>query len=290
MDLTTFFLNVIYGFTFGSTLILIAAGVSLIFGVMGVLNFAHGGICMLGAYMGLSLLWATGNFWLALVGAPIAVMILGFGVEFFLIRPLYGLNPLYQLFLTFGLSLVLSNVVMAIWGGDAYSLDLPRILDGSITFLGMGYPVFRIFSLIFSAFLALALWLFITRSKWGLILRAGIHSTELVGAFGINISWVYTVVFSLGAGLAAISGVIIGAMREVNPEMDGDLMLGALIVCVIGGLGSFRGAVLGSLIIGMGDAFGPYLDFYVPGFATVSVYLVMVVILLLRPGGLVKEV
>jgi branched-subunit amino acid ABC-type transport system permease component len=111
-----------------------------------------------------------------------------------------------------------------------------------------------------------------------------------VSAFGINISWVYTVVFSVGTGLAAISGVIIGAMREVNPEMDGDLMLGALIVCVIGGLGSFRGAVLGSLIMGMVDAFGPYLDFYVPGFATVSVYLVMVIILLLRPEGLVKEV
>ena len=275
--------NLLYGLTIASALILISSGLSLIFGVVGVVNFSHGSFCMLGAYVGYSLVMATGSFWAALVGAPLVVTAGAVLMERFTLRPLYGLNPLYQLFLTFALSLVFSNLVLMLWGGDTVSIPTPAYLRGFVSILGIAYPTFRLFVLVFSACLAAALWLFIERSVWGAVLRAGLHNMEMVEAFGINTRALVTAVFALGAGLAAVAGVVMGAMRNVNPEMDLDLITSALIVVVIGGLGSLWGALLGALILGQLTVFGIVLF---PELDLVLVYLLLMAVLIVRPWGL----
>ena len=286
MDLSLLLTNLLYGVTIGSALILIASGLSLTFGVMGVLNFAHGGLCMLGAYFGYTLVQISGNFWLALLLAPLIVAGLGILMESFTIRPLYGLNPLYQLLLTVGLAMIIANAVLLKWGGDQLSITLPPYFKGYFHFFGIDYPRFRLFVLLFSAAIALTLWIIIRRSRWGIVIRAGMHDLETVNTFGINIYRVFTVVFAFGAGLAALAGVIIGSMRAINPEMDFELLTSALLVVVIGGMGSFRGAVVGSLLLGITDAFGAQ---FFTGAAKFSVWFLMVVILLFRPEGLIKE-
>lgn len=286
MDLSLVLANLLYGVTIGSALILIASGLSLTFGVMGVLNFAHGGLCMLGAYFGYTLIQVTGNFWLALFIAPLLVAGVGILMESFTIRPLYGLNPLYQLLLTVGLSMIIANAVLLTWGGDQRSIVLPAYFRGYVQFFGLDYPRFRLFVLLFSASLALLLWITLKRTKWGMVIRAGMHDLETVNAFGINIFRVFTSVFAIGAALAAVAGVIIGAMRALNPEMDFELLTSALLVIVIGGMGSFRGAVVGSLLLGVTDAFGAQ---FFTGVAKFTVWALMVLVLLFRPEGLLKE-
>ncbi|MGQ9653108.1 MAG: branched-chain amino acid ABC transporter permease [Thermodesulfobacteriota bacterium] len=287
MSFEVFMTNLLYGLTIGSALILIASSLSLIFGVMGVVNFAHGSLAMLGAYLAYTLILLKFNFWLALIVSPLIVGVLGLAIEAFTLRPLYAKNPLLQFFLTYGMAMIIANVVLYAWGGDALGIDKPSSLRGPINILGVYYPKFRSFVFIFSAALAVGLWLFLTKTTWGIILRAGIHNRELVEAFGINMSMVFTLVFALGSALAAVAGVILGAMRNLNPVMDLDLVIGGLIAVVIGGLGSFRGAVLGALILGLSESFGAQL---MPGFSKFTVYIVMVGILLWRPEGLVKGV
>jgi branched-subunit amino acid ABC-type transport system permease component len=286
LDIFLLLTNLLYGVTIGSALILIASGLSLTFGVMGVLNFAHGGLCMLGAYFGYTLVQATGNFWLAMILAPLIVAAIGMLMESFTIRPLYGLNPLYQLLLTVGLAMIIANAVLLIWGGDQRSIILPDYFKGYINFFGVFYPRFRLFVLLFSTAVAVVLWVTIRRSRWGIVIRAGMHDLETVSAFGINIFRVFSFVFAIGAGLAALAGVIIGSMRAINPEMDFELLTSALLVVVIGGMGSFRGAVVGSLLLGITEAFGAQ---FFTGAAKFSVWVLMVVVLLFRPEGLLKE-
>jgi branched-subunit amino acid ABC-type transport system permease component len=286
LGLSLLLTNLLYGITIGSALILIASGLSLTFGVMGVLNFAHGGLCMLGAYFGYTLVQVTGNFWLSLILAPLLVAGIGALMEAFTIRPLYGLHPLYQLLLTVGLAMVIANTVLLAWGGDQLSIKLPAYFKGYIHFLGLDYPRFRLFVLFFSAAVAAVLWITLKRTKWGIVIRAGMHDLEMVNAFGINIYRVFTIVFAFGAGLAALAGVIIGAMRAINPEMDFELLTSALLVIVIGGMGSFRGAVVGSLLLGVTDAFGAQ---FFTGIAKFTVWALMVLVLLFRPEGLLKE-
>jgi branched-chain amino acid transport system permease protein len=286
LDLSLLLTNLLYGVTIGSALILIASGLSLTFGVMGVLNFAHGSLCMLGAYFGYTLVQVSGNFWVAMILAPLIVAGIGILMESFTLRPLYGLNPLYQLLLTVGLAMIIANAVLLIWGGDQLSIDLPGYFKGYFNIFGIYYPRFRLFVLLFSAAVSLVLWITIRRSKWGIVVRAGMYDLETVNAFGINIYRVFTIVFAFGAGLAALAGVIIGSMRAINPEMDFELLTSALLVVVIGGMGSFRGAVVGSLLLGITDAFGAQ---FFTGMAKFSVWVLMVVVLLFRPEGLFKE-
>jgi len=286
MDLSLLLTNLLYGVTIGSALILIASGLSLTFGVMGVLNFAHGGLCMLGAYFGYTLVQVSGNFWLSLILAPLLVAGIGYLMEAFTIRPLYGLNPLYQLLLTVGLAMVIANAVLLVWGGDQLAINLPPYFKGYVHFLGLDYPRFRLFVLIFSAAIAAFMWVTISRTKWGIVIRAGMYDLETVNAFGINIFRVFPIVFAAGAGLAALAGVIIGSMRAINPEMDFDLLTSALLVIVIGGMGSFRGAVVGSILLGVTDAFGAQ---FFTATAKFTVWVLMVLVLLFRPEGLLKE-
>ncbi|HET7343459.1 MAG TPA: branched-chain amino acid ABC transporter permease [Methylomirabilota bacterium] len=286
MSLELLLVSVLYGLTIASALILIASGLSLIFGIVGVVNFAHGSFCMLGAYVGYSIAAATGSFWLAVLLAPPVVAVVALVIERLGLRPLYRLGHLYQLFLTFALSLVFSNLVLWTWGGDALSIPKPRYLSGFIVLGGITYPRFRLFVLLFSGALALALWWVIARTTWGAVLRAGLHDIELVEAFGIDTDRLVMTVFALAAALAAVAGVVVGTMRNVNPEMDLDLINSALLVVVIGGLGSFRGAVVGSLVLGLADSFGAALW---PGLAKFMPWIVMAAVLLWRPEGLMKE-
>jgi branched-subunit amino acid ABC-type transport system permease component len=286
VNLTLLFTNLLYGLTLGSTLILISSGLSLTFGVMKVFSFAHGCLAMLGAYIGYSIVALTGNLWLSLLIAPLLVGGIGFLMEYFTIRPLYGRDVLHVILLTVSLGMVFANLVLMVWGPDQLTIILPAYFKGFVNIFGVPYPRFRLFVLLFSAAIATLLWFCIARTRWGIVVRAGMHSIETVSAFGINIHRVFTFVFSVGAALAALAGVILGSMRAINSEMDIDILNTALIVVVIGGLGSFKGSVLGSLLIGIADAFSAQ---FFPGISKFTIWGIMVLVLLLKPEGLLKE-
>jgi branched-chain amino acid transport system permease protein len=286
MTLSALVTNLLYGLTIGSTYTLIALGFSIVFGVVGVLNFAHGGLVMLGGYLGFTILHVTGNFWLALVLAPIGIGLLGGIVEKFLISRLYGKDIHLTLFITFGLGMVFSNSVLLIWGGRSYSIQLPDYFRGSLDLFGIYYPKFRLFVLVFSLLLVGLLWIFLSRSRWGAVLRAGMFDLETVQAFGIDIYRVFSLLFVACAGLAAVAGVFVGAMRSLNPMIDLDFITVALCIVVIGGMGSFKGALIGSLILGFAEAFGAQV---MPGIAKFSTWAIMVAVIVVRPKGLFPE-
>jgi branched-subunit amino acid ABC-type transport system permease component len=267
-------------------LVLVAVGLSVVFGMLDVLNFAHGALYMFGGYLGYSLAQATGNFWLALCLAPIAVAIVGFFIEFFTLRPLYGRPPLHHLLLTFGLSLIALNAVKFIWGNDIYSVDIPGFLKGSTEFLGTSYPTYRLFILLFSSAVALLIWLLIAKTRYGIVVRAGTEDIETLGAHGIDTRKVFTVVFMVCSALAAMGGAAVAPMRTVYPQMGVDIIIDAFIVVIIGGLGSIRGAVIGALILGQAMQMGAV---FLTGFADAAMYIVMAAILLFKPSGLIAE-
>ena len=280
-----FLIQFLNGLASGVSLFLLAAGLSIIFGLMDVMNLAHGSFYMLGAYVGFSILRATQNFWLSLLIAPILVGILGFAVERALLRPLKGRGHLDQVLLTFGLALIAADVVRAVpgWGAQVRAFPPPPELAGSIP-LGTGqYPVYRLFAIAVGLLLALALALLIGRTQLGAIVRAGVADVEMVGGLGINISLVFSLVFAIGAALAAFGGVMTAPITSLESVMDARALIGALIVVVVGGLGTLRGAFWGSLLIGELDNFGRGLF---PDYAQFSIYVIMAAVLLLRPNGL----
>lgn len=285
-------MNLVHGLTIGTALMLVTAGLSLIFGIMGVLNFAHGSLFMLGAYFGLTVERLTGNFWLALLIAPLIVAGIAILLERSAIRPLYGMPPLKHLLVTFGISLMISDIVPWIWGSDLFAIKKPLLLEGGFLLAGTQFPYFRLFILLFSSALVFLMWYTLKYSRYGLAIRAGIHDIEMVDALGINIHKTFMVTFSVGSALASVAGVIIGALRTVNPVMGVDIITDAFVVVVIGGLGSFKGAVVGSLILGLTVSFGVMLFALVgmPYLAKFSIYIALVIILLFKPEGLFKEV
>lgn len=277
---------VLNGLTMGMVLVLVAGGLSIIFGMLDVLNFAHGSLYMLGGYLGYTLSIATGSFWLALLLAPVGVAIVGFFIEFFTLRPLYGRPPLHHLLLTFGISLIAQNAVKFIWGNDIYSVETPESLTGIVEFLGIAYPTYRLFILLFSIGIAILMWLLITKTRYGIVVRAGTEDIETLEAHGIDTRKVFTGVFILGSALAAIAGAAVAPMRTVYPQMGIDIIIDAFVVVIIGGLGSIRGTVIGALILGQAIQMGAV---FLTGFADAAIYIVMAGILLFKPSGLVAE-
>jgi branched-subunit amino acid ABC-type transport system permease component len=267
-------------------LMLVAGGLTIIFGMLDVLNFAHGALYMLGAYMGYTVAATTGNFALALIVAPVAVGMVGFLIEYFTIRPLYGRPPLHHLLLTFGISLIAQNAIKFIWGNDIYSVEPPELLGGAVNFFGIYYPTYRLFVLASSACLAILIGLLITRTRFGVVIRAGTEDIETLEAHGIDTRKVFTAVFIACSALAAIAGAIVSPMRTVYPQMGLDIIIDAFIVVVVGGLGSIRGAVIGALILGQAIQFGAV---FLTGFGDAAIYIVMAAILLLKPSGLLPE-
>jgi len=277
------FIQVLNGVAFGLLIFLLATGLTLIFGMMDVINLAHGSFYMIGAYVGLSMVRITHNFWLALIVAPLVVAALGLLVEGSLLRPLYRRVQLDQVILTFGLAYMVSDIVKWIWGADIQSISPPSNLDGATELLGSFYPSYRLFVIGVGIVIAALLWAVQKRTRIGAIIRAGVADKEMVGGLGVNVGLVFTGVFMFGVALAAFSGVVAGPILGLYQGMDSDTLIIALIVVVVGGLGTLTGAFWGGLLIGLADTFGKVL---IPEFALFLTFAVMALVLLLRPSGL----
>jgi len=271
------------GVAYGLLLFLLAAGLSLIFGMMDVVNLAHGSFFMLGAYIGYSASRATHSFWVALLIAPLVIGVLGIGIEVGLLKRLYRRPLLDQVILTFGLSFMVAELVKIVWGTNELVLQPPDIFSDSITILGNPYPTYRLFVIGISLLIALALLLVERRTRLGAIIRAGVVDRQMVAALGVNIGAVFTGVFAFGAALAAFGGVVAGPVLSLFPGIDAQVLITALIVVVVGGMGTLTGAFWGGLLIGIAVTF---LTVLVPAIALVLTFLVMGAILLVRPNGL----
>jgi branched-subunit amino acid ABC-type transport system permease component len=281
--LSDFLAQALNGLSYGVLLFLLSVGLTLIFGMLDVVNLAHGSFYLLGAYAGLTLIAATGNFWLALVVAPVAVGAIGALVERGLLRPLYRRPTLDQVLLTFGLIYFFEDMVKWIWGGKIRSIPAPALFSGSVTLGALTIPSYRLFVIAFGFVMAVVLWLLIEKTRLGSIIRAGVFDAEMTAGLGINISRVFTGVFAFGAALGGLSGVIAGPIQSAYPAMGVSILIPALIVVVVGGLGSLKGSLVGSLVIGQAETFGKA---WLPGFSMLMIYVVMALIVLLRPQGL----
>jgi branched-subunit amino acid ABC-type transport system permease component len=286
MSLDALLTQVLMGLTVGVNLVLVATGLTLIFGLMGVVNFAHSSLFMLGGYAGLTVYTRLGSFWLGLLVAPLAVAVVGGAVEWLLLRPLRAKFPgshLLPLLLTFGLSLFFEGVAKVIWGADVRALDKPAALGGSVALGSVTFPTYWLFALVAAVALAVGVWLVVERTPLGLSIRAATQDPMMATVLGVDVERLNTVVFALGAALAAAAGVILGTMTSVSPQMGAGVVLDAFIAVVIGGLGSFTGAIVGALLLGQVQSFGVAL---LPAFHTPLVFLVMAVVLVIRPSGL----
>lgn len=277
------FAQALNGLAYGVLLFLLSVGLTLIFGMLDVVNLAHGSFYMLGAYTGLSLIGALGNFWVALLAAPLVVGLVGVAIERACLRRLYRRGPLDQVLLTFGLVYLFEDLVKWIWGGRIRSIPPPDLFSGSVTVLGATIPSYRLFVIGFGLVMALLLWLLIERTRLGAIIRAGVFDAEMTSGLGIDIDRVFTAVFGFGAALGGLSGVIAGPIQSAYPAMGVTILIPALIVVVVGGLGSLKGSLVGSLVIGQAETFGKA---WIPGAAMLIIYVVMAAVMLVRPQGL----
>jgi branched-chain amino acid transport system permease protein len=276
------------GLTAAMFLFLIASGLSLIFGVLRVLNFAHGSFYMLGAYIAWQVVhWVSvstpGHFWLAALGATVAIAILGGIIERTLFRFLYDREELYQLLFTYALVLILGDAAKYVWGTDQLSVSRPVILDGGFEILNTTVPYYNLFIIIIGPLIALGVWLMLTRTGLGRMVRAAALDREMLDALGANVGWLYTGMFMLSAALAGLSGALVTPIQSIVPGMDVEIIVQAFIVVVIGGLGSFWGTFWGSMLYGQVLSFGILIF---PEFSLFSVFALMAVILIVRPWGL----
>ena len=286
MSIDAILTQLLMGLTVGVNLVLVATGLTLVFGMMGVINFAHSALFMLGAYVGLVATTRLGSFWLGLLIAPPAIALLGAAMELSLLRPLrerYPLSHLLPLLLTFGLSLFFEGSAKVIWGADIVSLNKPALLGGAVSLGRITFPTYWLFALVAAAVLAAAVWLMVERTSLGLAIRAATQDPTMAAVLGVNVQRLNTIVFALGSGLAGAAGVILGTMTSLSPQMGSGIVLDAFIAIVIGGLGSFTGAIVGSLLLGQVQSFGVAL---LPAFHTPLIFLVMAVVRVLRPSGL----
>lgn len=286
ISLSTLLTQAFTGLVLGMVFVLLAVGLSLIFGLLTVVNFAHGSFFMLGAYFGFFFLGLTGTFWLALVVAPLMVGVFGLLVERFLIRPLYGRSIDDPLLLTFGLSLVLVEAVRLVWGKSGLTFNTPPALAGAVNIGFTYFPSYRLFVIAVTALVLLALWLFLERTDLGLIIRGGARDPLMVSALGINLRRVWLLVFGLGSALAGLAGILAAPMYGVYAEMGVTIIIQSFVVVVVGGMGSLVGAVVAGLLIG--EAVG-LTTLFAPKLAEIVVFMVMAVVLLVRPSGLFGE-
>jgi branched-subunit amino acid ABC-type transport system permease component len=286
MSLSSVLTQVLMGLTVGANLILLATGLTLVFGMMEVINFAHSAFFMLGAYAGYVTYRAVGSFWLGLLVAPLAMAVLGAVVERFFLRPLrdrYPASHLLPLLLTFGFTLFFEGIAKVIWSADIVSLPKPPALSGAVSWAGVTFPVYWVFALLTAALLVAGLWLWVERTALGLMIRAATQDPVMAAMLGVNVKRLNTLVFALGSALAGVAGVILGAMTSLYPQMGLAFVIDAFIVIVIGGLGSFKGAIAGSLLLGQVQSFGVAL---LPEFTNPLVFLVMAIVLIFRPTGI----
>ena len=271
------------GLSYAFILFLLAAGFSLTFGVMGVLNLAHGALFMFGAYIGLQIVASLSSFVLAIVVAFIALAIVGLGLYYFFLRHLYNKVP-EQAVLTIGISYMIANVVLWIWGPRAKIMQTPHWLVGALKIGGLSFPIYRVFIVGIGILILLALWWMQDRTRAGAIIRAGMDNKDMTVSLGVNYGLVSTLVFLLGMALAGLAGVLGTPILGAYPSMGDNLLLLTLIVVVVGGTGYIQGTMLGALVIGLFDTFGKA---YVPQVALFFSYIVFLIVLLVRPSGLI---
>ena len=291
MDLATFLIQCLNSLQYGLLLFLVASGLTLIFGIMGVINLAHGSFYMIGAYMAFALspivasTFGGGFFAVLAVGLVLAVL-LGYGLEWAFYSYLYEREHLQQVLMTYGLILVFEELRSLLVGDDVHGVTIPALLDGSLP-LGelMTYPVYRLFISAVCIALALGMFFVFTRTRLGMMIRAGSTNREMVQSLGIDIKFLYRVVFAAGVAIAALAGMVAAPVSSVYPGMGSSVLIICFVVVVIGGIGSIRGALVAALLIGFVDTFGKVL---MPQAAGVLVYVLMALILLWKPAGLFK--
>jgi branched-chain amino acid transport system permease protein len=283
---TTFVMSLLHGLVYGMVLFLLASGLTLIFGMMGVLNFAHGALYMLGAYVSFSILVWTGQFWLSLIVAPVVVAFVGMFMERFFLRKVHSHGHVSELLLTFGVAYILEDIVKLVWGTEPLKVDIPALLSGSVPILGAPFPVYRLFILLV-AFLTFAfLILILYRTRAGIIVRAAVANKDMVDALGFNVPMVFVLLFGVGAWLAGLAGVVGGPYLITHPAMGGAILLDLFVVVVVGGMGSIQGALLSAFLIGQLQSFG---ILFLPQAALIFEFLLMAAVLILKPEGLLGE-
>ncbi|EME70742.1 branched chain amino acid ABC transporter [Paramagnetospirillum caucaseum] len=284
MDFWFFLIQVLNGVQYGLLLFLVASGLTLIFGIMGIINLAHGAFYMLGAYLAYWLARTTGSLVAAvLLSLPISAAI-GYVIEALLVRTLYRRDHLDQVLLTYGLILIFNEATRMAWGADVHGVPVPEALNWSIKLTDtLSYPVYRLMLSGVCAVLAIGMYLVIARTRFGMWVRAGASNRDMVAALGIDVKLLFGLVFAIGAALAGLAGAISTPITSVAPGMGDSVLILCFVVVVIGGVGSIKGAFLGAMLIGLADTFGKV---FVPDFASFTVYGVMAAVLLWKPRGL----
>jgi branched-chain amino acid transport system permease protein len=280
--MTFWLVQALNGVSFGMLLFLLAAGLSLIFGLMKILNLTHGSFYLLGGYVGLTVIQKTGSFVLAVIAAMIAIALIGVVIERFFLRR-FHLQELPQALVTFGFLFIISDLTTVIWGANPQTIPKPALFDGAVHWGGFYYPAYRLFIIVFGLIVAALLWWLQEGTRIGAMLRASVDDEEVARALGINVSLLFTLVFALGAALAALGGVMGGPIVGIYPGADFQILLLGFVVVIIGGLGSLKGALIGALIVGLLDNFGKVLF---PELALFTIFAPMALILAVRPTGL----
>jgi branched-chain amino acid transport system permease protein len=287
MDFANFLIQLLNGLQYGLLLFMLAAGLTLIFGIMGVVNLAHGSFYMLGAYMAWSFTAAFDSLLLAIIVGTALSVLLGLALEWVLFRHFYKRDHLDQVLLTFGLIYIFEEVRSLLWGDDVHAVQVPDLLNWSIPLTeNLSYPVYRLVMSGICVLLAVGLYLLISKTRLGMKIRAGAFNRDMTEALGINIRLIHAVVFGLGVGLASIAGMIAAPISSVYPNMGGSVLIMCFVVVVIGGIGSVRGALISALLVGLVDTFGKVLA---PQIAGMLVYMLMAAVLLYKPEGLFKH-
>jgi branched-chain amino acid transport system permease protein len=275
-----------HGLAYAGLLFLVSSGLTLVFGMMNVLNFAHAAFYMLGAYFAFSMMQFTGNFWLALLVSPLLLFVIGALVQRFLLRKVHALGHLHELLLTFGLAYIIHEMVKWIWGNSPQAMTVTGFLAESVNLFGVTYPVYRLFVFVLSAVVGITMALILFKTRIGIIVRAAVDDSEMVSALGINVPLVFMGVFAVGAALSGLAGGVAGPLLSVFPGMAEAIIVDAFVVIVVGGMGSLGGALLASLIIGQLQAFGVLIF---PSFSLALIYMLMAFVLIVRPEGLLGE-
>ena len=284
MSTELFFVQLVNGVQYGLLLFLIASGLTLVFGVMGILNLAHGSMYMVGAYLVWYFAAVTGSFTVAAAISAIIALGLGILIERLLIQRLYNRNHLDQVLLTIGMIYVFNALQSIIWGNDPHGVSVPEALSGSIPFTdNSSYPVYRIFAALVCISIAAMLYYVVSKTRLGMLIRAGESNREMVEALGVNIKSLYTIVFAIGVMLAAISGIIAAPMSSIVPGMGESVLITCFVVVVIGGMGSIKGAFVGALLVGVISTFAAIL---IPTMSNMVIYIFMILVLLVKPQGL----
>ena len=284
MDISFYLIQLLNGIQYGFLLFLVASGLTLIFGIMGIINLAHGSFYMIGAYLGFWFTGLTGNLFTGILLALPVSLAVGYLVERFAISQLYARDHLYQVLLTYGLILIANESQRILWGSDVHSVPIPQMLSGSIQLTGnQAYPVYRLFISVACIAIALGMYWVIQKTRLGMTIRAGASNREMVQILGINVDRLFAIVFSMGVTLAALAGMLAAPVNTVYPGIGDNILIISFVVVVIGGIGSIKGAFIGAMLIGLADTFGKVL---LPEMASMVVYALMAGVLIWRPQGL----